>query len=77
MTLLGFALGIVDQVDGPGALVELSTGETVMVDRACLPRRAEEGDRFVYRAVAQDPCPFRSSTRWRVGPAQPRGQHER
>jgi len=76
MTLLGFALGIVDQIDGPGALVELSTGEAVMVDRDCLPRRAEEGDRFVYRVVAQDSCPFRSPTRRRVEPAQPGGQHE-
>jgi hypothetical protein len=76
MTLLGLALGVVDQVDGAGALVELADGRLLEVHRSCLPAPADEGDRFVYRDLPQADCPYTLPIR-RLGPAKPQGgQHE-
>ncbi len=43
---LGCALAVVDQVDGPVALIELPSGRLVTLDRDVLPRRAGEGARL-------------------------------
>lgn len=53
------ALAVVDQIDAPGALVEIAGERVVEIDARCLPPRAGEGDRVwvVLREAAE--CPVR------------------
>ena len=57
MTVL-VTLAIVDQVDAPGAMVELVDGTFVDVPVVCVPRDAAEGDRVRARR-SSDECPVR------------------
>lgn len=75
--LLGFALGVVDQVDGAGALVELADGRLLEVPTSCLPLPAAEGDRFVYRDLPRAGCPYTLPIRRPTGLTPQEGvQHE-
>lgn len=68
----GFAFAVVDQIDGPGAMVELADGRMLLVDSACVPAPKTEGERFLYRDVPDAMCPYSLPTRRRE-PAQPQG----
>lgn len=57
MTVL-VTLAIVDQVDAPGAMVELVDGTLVDVPAVCIPPRIAEGDRVRTRRSSDD-CPHR------------------
>ena len=57
MTVL-VTLCVVDQVDAPGALVELVDGTFVDVPTACLPPQTQEGD-VVRRRRPSARCPDR------------------
>jgi len=54
--LLGLA--ILDQVDGPGALVELADGDLVELPISCLPADPREGEPLRVRRRADEGCPF-------------------
>ena len=60
-------IGVVDQLDPPGASVELADGTVSQVDVECLTVWLGEGDRFLYRAQPTVSCPFRvwASPWWR------------
>ena len=53
-----FALAILDQVDPPGALVELADGELVEVDAHCLPATPREGEVLRIRLRSSRRCPL-------------------
>jgi len=56
---LMFAVAVVDQIDAPGALVEIGGERVEMIDARCLPRRAGEGDRVWVRLRPVEDCPVR------------------
>ena len=75
--VFGFALAVVDQLDEPGAMVELADGRMLHVDSACVPAARSEGDRFLYRDVPHGVCPYTLPTRRRKPAPTQGGQRER
>ncbi|GEM_PF-2690848 len=74
---LACALAVVDQLDGPVALVELPDGELVHVARRGLPRRVREGARLCVVRSAPNPLgPAAPPSFTRAPRAQPGENHD-